>query len=253
MALTILNSTHSFVRFGEAEPTADCIWGTTDFCLPVFDEADISFQFVIQGTEDEINSMCTLDASEIELSIVPECDGTELLIFTEKPQRFRLSTTQILYNWEHGLPGFAAVVAVGSCFKLQILVTEIYGYPETVTFCSNCFERIGSDCFTSVIEYGSTADAFGFKYCLSGDIEGTGVGEDCSPTIVEFINQATLSIPYTTGLEAKYGEVPTVQVWVYDGTGQLLNMGITAAFDSIPVSFINLDFGGVASGIVVIR
>jgi hypothetical protein len=50
-----------------------------------------------------------------------------------------------------------------------------------------------------------------------------------------------------------YGDFPTVQVWIYDGTGQLLNMAITAAFDTYPPTMINLDFGGVASGIVVIR
>jgi hypothetical protein len=70
---------------------------------------------------------------------------------------------------------------------------------------------------------------------------------------VTFVSVATLSIPYTALLSDKYGEFPTVQVWIYDGTGQLINMGITAAFDTYPPNMINLDFGGPASGIVVIR
>jgi hypothetical protein len=44
-----------------------------------------------------------------------------------------------------------------------------------------------------------------------------------------------------------------VQAWVYDGMGQLVNMGITIAFDTYPTTVINLDFGGVSTGIVIIR
>lgn len=253
MALTLINSTNSFVRFNETAPAPDCIWGNIIYCLPVYDQRDIAFQWVIEGTEDEINSMCTYDASEVEVSIIAECDGVQLLIFTEKPQRFRLSATQVLYNWQHGLPNFTSVIGVKECFKIQVLITEVYGYPETVAFCSNCFERIAEDCFTSVIEYGSDSDSFGFKYCNGGDIDGTGVGETCDPTIVQFISVATLSIPYTAGLQAMYGDFPTVQVWVYDNTGALVNMGITVGFDQYPPNFINMDFGGISSGIVIIR
>lgn len=253
MALTLINSANSFVRFNDPEPAADCIWGNVNYCLPVYAQDDVWFQFVIQGEPDEIISMCTIDASEIEVSLVNECDGEQILVFTQKPQRFRLSDTQLLYNWTHGFPNFTSVVPVNGCFKIQVLLTEVYGYLETVSFCSNCFERIAEDCFTSVIEYGSDSDSFGFKYCYGGDIEGTGVGETCEPTIVQFISVATLSIPYTSGLQAKYGEFPTVQVWVYDNTGQLVNMGITVAFDSYPPNFINMDFGGISSGIVIIR
>lgn len=104
------------------------------------------------------------------------------------------------------------------------------------------------------MEYGNDEDAFGFKYCNGGDLPGeTTPTLDCSPTIVTFVSVATLAIPYTALLQAKYGDFPTVQVWIYDGTGQLLNMGITAAFDTYPPTMINLDMGGISSGIVVIR
>lgn len=258
MAITLINSTHSFVRFNETAQEALCIWGTVDFCLPIYNAEDIYFQFVIEGTEDDIDSLCTKIGDEVTVELVSTCNGTPLLTFAEKPERFRLSTTQILYNWSHGLPGFTSVVAVNNCFKIQLTVQAVpYGYPtETDVYCSNCLERIGSDCFTSVIEYGNDEDAFGFKYCNAGNITGGSGGStpvDCSPTIVTFVNVATLAIPYTALLQTKYGVFPTVQVWVYDGTGQLLNMGITAAFDTYPPTMINLDLGGLASGIVVIR
>lgn len=76
---------------------------------------------------------------------------------------------------------------------------------------------------------------------------------DCSPTIVTFTDVATLDIPYTAAMLEDYGNVPTVQVWIYDGLGRLLNMAITASLDAVPPTQISLDFGGVASGLIVIR
>lgn len=251
MALTIISPTNSFIRFNEPAAAALCIWGTINYCLPVYDAEDVYFQFVVEGTEAEIDSLCTQTGDEATLSIVAECEAEPLLTFGERPERFRLSTTQVLYNWSHGVPGFSSVVAVGSCFKIQVDISTIYA---SLTACTNCFERIGNDCYTSVVEYGNDEDAFGFKYCYGGDLpSGGGTEIDCSPTIVTFVSVATLTIPYTALLQDKYGTFPTVQVWVYDGSGQLINMGITAGFDTYPPSNILLDFGGTASGIVVIR
>lgn len=256
MSINIISPVNSFIRFNETAADPLCIWGSVDFCLPVYDAEDIYFQFVIEGTEGDIDSLCTQTGDEVTVELVTTCNGTPLLTFSEKPERVRLSTTQVLYNWAHGLPGFTSVISVAECFKIQITVAATpYGYPtETDVYCSNCFERIASDCFTSVVEYGNDEDAFGFKYCNGGDLPGeTTPTLDCSPTIVTFVSVATLAIPYTALLQAKYGDFPTVQVWIYDGTGQLLNMGITAAFDTYPPTMINLDMGGISSGIVVIR
>ncbi len=257
MAIVIINSTHSFVRFNETAADPLCIWGSVDYCLPVYDAEDVYFQFIIEGTEVEIDSMCLPGGEELTVELVNDCNGASILTFAEKPERYRLGPTQILYNWAHGLPGFTGPVAVGECFKIRINVEATpYGYPaESETFCSNCFERIASDCFTSVIEYGNDEDAFDFKYCYGGEVPGGGSGtaQTCEPTIVTFVGVATLAIPYTALLQDKYGDFPTVQVWIYDGTGQLLNMGITAVFDGYPPTMINLDFGGTASGLVVIR
>lgn len=255
MAITIISPENSFVRFGEAAADALCLWGNINFCLPIYAEDDWYFQWVVEGTESEIDSLCTQSGDEITVSLVNDCLGDILLTFAEHPERIRLSETQVLYNWRSGFTGFADVISVGECFKVQVTIAATpYGYPEEeITSCTNCFERIHSDCFTSVLEYGNDEDAFGFKFCNGGNLPGTGGATTCDPTIVTFVGVATLSIPYTAQLQDQYGTFPTVQVWIYDGTGQLLNMGITAGFDTYPPSMINLDFGGVASGIVVIR
>lgn len=256
MAITLISPTNSFVQFGETADSSLCIWGDLSFCLPVYDQDDVYFQFVIEGTEADIDSLCTQTGDEIEVALVSECNDSPLVTFSEKPDRFRLSLTQVLYNWSNGLPNFTAYVAVGECFKIQLTITATpYGYPEDIDIiCSNCFERIPSDCFTSVIEYGNDQDAYGFKYCAGGNLPSDPPDETtCEPTIVTFVGVATLSLPYTTVLQNKYGVFPTVQVWVYDGSGQLLNMGITAAFDTYPPTIISFDFGGIASGIIIIR
>lgn len=253
MALTILNSANSFIRFDEVPPAEHCIWGSTDYCLPVFADADVNFQFVINGTIAEIESLCLQDAGEVEVSLIEDCNEAPILVFTDKPQRFKISQTQVLYNWEHGLPNFTSVVAINQCFKVQVIIQDsAYGYVGEYKFCSNCFERIFEECFTSVIEYGNEEDAFGFKYCSGGELEED-TAIDCSPTIVQFIGVATLDIPYTAFLQAKYGDFPTVQAWIYDGSGQLINMGITIAFDAYPPTMIHLDFGGISTGVAIIR
>jgi hypothetical protein len=213
--------------------------------MPVYESSDVAFQWVMTGTQAEMDALCQQDGSEIVVSIVEDCDQPDLIVFSERPQRFRLSDTQVLYNWPHGVPDFDTVVSVNKCFKIKVT----YG---AVSFCTNCFERIADDCFTSVIEYGSEADSFGFKYCYGGDMGGT-PEDNCDPTTVQFVNVETLAIPYTAGLKNKYGVIPTVQVWVFDESGQLVNMGVQAGFDAYPPTMINLNFGGPASGIVVIR
>lgn len=249
--IQLINPQHSFVQFNAEGIKPHCIFGDLDFCLPVYEDDDVYFQFVISGTQDEIDSLCQKDAGEIDVMLISECDGTPLLLFDEKPQRIRLSTTQLLYYWNHGLPDFQTYITFGQCFKIQIILTES-AYSESYTFCSNCFERIKDDCFTSVIEYSSDTDAFGFKYCQGGDMEdNTEAG--CDPLIIPFIDRSTLTVPYTSGLRAKYGTFPSVQVWIYDGSGNLVNMGIQVQFDAYPPNSFTADFGGNSSGIIIIR
>lgn len=246
MGLTIVTPTASFVRFDGENTVNHCIHGEFTQCLPVYAEADIAFQFVVQAdTEEEADALCSPYNSGLQIGIVRTCDDEGFAVeFDEMPDRYRISTLQVLYNWEHGLPGMIGEIEIAECFYIRVIVGETTG-------CSNCFQRIPDDCFTSVVEYGNDENFAGFNYC-NGDGVDTPDAADCEPTVVQFTNKETLAIPYTAQMVAKYGDVPTVQVWIYVD-GVLTNVGIVATFDAMPPTMINVDFGGLGSGIIVIR
>lgn len=248
MAYAILSPAQSFVQFSETGKIDHCIFDKLNFCLPVVQPGDVAYQFIVTGTETEIDALCGVYGTPIDIGIVRACDDEDFLLeftanpYNDVPDVFRLNDTQLLVNWEHGVPGFTDVIGFNECFKFRIQI-------GAVKFCSNCFERTVDDCFTSVIEYGCDENCYGFNYCGSGS-EAEELS--CEPTIVSFSNQITLSIPYTASLQAAYGDAPTVQVWISDGT-DLVNMGITATFDTYPPTVMSFDFGGPASGIIVIK
>lgn len=236
----------SFIQFDETGVIQHCLWDNLAMCLPVINDDDIAFQAFIQGTEEELDTICGPYGIPVRVGIVSACDDADFLIeFSEQPEIFRLGAGQLLMNWSHGLPGFAGQIDLQECFRIRVQI-------GATQWCSNCLERVSDDCFTSVIEYGCDDNCFGFNYCNSGEIVS---GEDtitCEPTIIQFVNQSSITIPYTTSLRDKYGDAPQVQVWISDGTN-LVNMGIEVTFDAFPVNTISADFGGPATGILVIR
>lgn len=249
MSYGIMSPAQSFVQFSETGKIDHCIFDKLNFCLPVFQPDDVAFQFIITGTQSEISALCGVYGTDVEIGIVRACDDSDFLLdftanpYNDVPEKYRIGDTQLLVNWAHGVPGFTDVIGYNECFKIRVQIGD-------VQFCSNCFERTADDCFTSVIEYGCDDNCFGFNYCASSS---SGTEEiSCTPTIVPFTNQSTLSIPYTAMLQASYGDVPTVQVWISDGTN-LVNMGVTATFDTYPPTILSFDFGGPASGIIVIK
>lgn len=246
MALNILAPVNSFVQFDETVQE-HCLWpGREQMCLPVYDAEDIYFQFVIEAdTPEEADTLCGL-TNNVQVGIVHECSDADFALeFSEIPERNRISPTQVLFNWQHGIPGFIGVIDIGECFRLRIKIEEN-------EWCSSCFSRIANDCFTSVIEYGNDENAFGFYYCASNDSISGGGELSCEPYFFPFINKTTLTIPYTASLLAAYGDVPNVQVWMYiDGILQVVTVQIT--MDGAPPSAIEIDLGGTSTGYVVIR
>lgn len=247
MGYTVISSPNSFVQFGATPDAPHCIWGDKKLCLPVFAEADIAFQFVVEAdTIEEADLLCDPTDSGIFMGIVKDCDQEGFTAaFAEQPERFRISSLQVLYNWPHGVPGMIGNISPTECFFIRLIVDE-------VQYCTNCFQRVPDDCFTSVVEYGNDENFSGFNYCNSGEVD-SGTDTTCDPTVITFTNQTNLVIPYTTSMQNKYGQVPTVQVWIYNDQGELQNMGVVATFDAMPPGFINVDLGGLGSGIVVIR
>lgn len=245
MAYRIISPANSFVQFGASNLVQSCNYADITLCLPVFLEDDVYFQFVVAAdTEEEANALCDLTNSKVVVGLSNDCAGALIKTFTEKPDRFRISPFQVLYNWSHGLPGFASVVEVSKCFVIKVTIDE------SVDACSNCFQRIASDCHTSVLEYGNDDNFAGFNYCNSEVVDAD--TQDCDPTFISFTNQSTLVIPYTASMMAKYGNVPTLKVWLYDTNGELVNMSVRQAFDAYPPTELRFDFGGPGSGIIKI-
>lgn len=245
MAYRILSPTNSFVQFGESNLIQSCNYADITLCLPVYEEDDVYFQFVVAAdSAEEADALCDLTNSIVVVGLAQNCAGTLIKTFEEKPNRFRISETQVLYNWSHGLPGFADVVNIGGCFVIKVIIDESFDA------CSNCFNRIASDCHTSVVEYGNEDNFAGFNYCNSAGVDPE--TETCDPTFISFTNQSTLVIPYTASMVAKYGTVPTMKVWIYEGT-ELVNMSVRQAFDAYPPTELRIDMGGNATGIVKIN
>lgn len=248
MAITIRNLENSFVRFDETV-TDVCLWpGKQNIPLPVYEQEDVYFQILVETeTAAEADELCGL-TNDVTVGLVSNCaDENYLLEFSEKPARYRVGLLQVLYNWAHGLPGFAGAVQIGDCFRIRI---DIDG--GITVGCSNQFQRIGSPCFTTVIEFGNEENAFGFLYCADASQLVDAESSTCDPTALSFINQSTLSIPYTQALRDKYGDNPSVQVWhVISGVPQVVTVQI--ALDGFPPNQILIDNGGPATGWVVIR
>jgi len=244
MPYAISTSQFSFIQFNEIDAVEACNFTDADMCLPAYDEDDVWFQFVITAdTQEEIDALCN-DIDLISLGLVESCFDGFLLEFAQKPSRYRLSANKILYVWQHGLPGFKDVLEVGKCFHIKIELAD-------QSFCSNCFQRIGNDCHTSVLQYGNDDNAFGFNYCAGADA-AQDADQDCEPTELVFTNQATMTIPWTAFLQAKYGNTPNIQAWILDTNGELVAAGIRIALDGYPPTEIRIDFGGVSSGVVKI-
>lgn len=247
MPYSVSTSRFSFLQFDETDSIVDCEFTTQEMCLPVYDVNDVWFQFVIEGdTEDEIDLLCSQTTEAITLGLVENCGDGYLVQFIEKPTRYRISPTKILYVWQQGLPAFFNYIEVGMCFHIMISMPAI----NEQTFCSNCFQRIFDDCHTTVLQYSNDENAFGFNYC-AGEDTGQDAAE-CEPTIIEFTNLATLTIPWTAFLQAKHGIAPDVQVWTYDENSELVAMGQRVALDAFPPTEIRIDFGGVSSGFIKI-
>lgn len=243
--ISILTPQHSFVQFSVSDAIESCNFPDIHLCLPVYEANDVNFQFVLQGTTDEeIADLLDLANEKIAVGVVQDCDDGFLLEFTgEKPQRFSIGNRQVLYNWDAGLPNFTNVIGRGECFMIKIIVDDTY------EFCSNCFQRIANPCHTSVIEYGNDDNFAGFNYCNSeGDLVEGG-SEDCEATFITFTNIPTLTVPYTAQMLALYGNLPTVQTWLYDGD-ELVDAGIRVTFNGYPPTQLNFNFGGPASGVI---
>lgn len=250
MAVSISAPRFSFVQFNESDNYSNCLGEVINLCLPIYADDDLNFQFILTTTtEDEANALAA-SVSPVQIGIVNDCDGDFLTTFNPAlVERFKIGATTVLFNFKEGLTDFGDYIEVGECFRVKIVVT--ISMVDT-SFCSNCFQRIGDDCHTSVIEYGSDDNSYGFNYCMGVDSEIPTTEGVCEPSFVTFTNQETLAIPYTASLQAAYGNFPSVEVWIRDSNNDLIKTMVEVKLDDYPPTVININLGGSATGLVKI-
>lgn len=243
MPISIQAPPFAFVQFSVSDSYSNCLGESIQLCLPVFDDHDVQFQFQLTATTDEEMDELLAAVSPVTIGLARECDEEFLTTFATV-ERFKVGLRSVLFNFTEGFTDFQDFINVGECFVVKI-VANIGGtdYP----FCSNCFQRIGDDCLTSVVEYGSDDNAFGFNYC-AGNVDSGPTGEECDPTFISFTNQSTLNIPYTASLLAAYGNFPSVEVWIRDSNNDLVKSIVEVKMNNVPPDNIEIDFGGPATG-----
>ena len=175
--ITIESPKHSFIQFSNLQQVDYC----DDYpasCLPIAYEDDISFQIIATTeTEAEANYLCNnTGIIKVRLQYADDCENTGSYIVEYTPnfkfERLRTGEKRIILFWQHGLPDINNLVYIGNCFVIQLIL------PDGRVLCSNCFEMIGEDCYTTVIEYASPSDNFGFMYC--------GVNDELDDSICEW-------------------------------------------------------------------
>jgi hypothetical protein len=89
----------------------------------------------------------------------------------------------------------------------------------------------------------------------SGGSGGSTGGEDVNITeIITFTAQPSIVINYTSARRAKFGAMPTIEVWFKNGlTYQLANLPITADAAPPDTSTFSIDFFGITDGIIVLK
>ena len=249
MPVTISSPRFSFVQFGEVSTVGSgCNFNLPMPCLPVYDEGDVYFQFIVDtDTTEEGDALCGLTDAGVTVGAVTDCDNAGFDVeFAGSATRFRLSPTKILYNWENGLPGLFDVIAITDCFHIKVDI-------DGTEACSNCFQRIGDPCHTSVIEYSNDDDAFGFGYCGAGAVDVPDPAITCDELIIPFIDLLNIAIPWTAQRVAQFGTAPIVQTWLQNGNGTFTRAIIEEKYDTFPPTEIRIDFGGTSSGYVKIK
>lgn len=242
MAYSLFSPENSFVQFDETGDIFSCAFQPMNICLPMFYDDDVAFQFIVEAdTPEEANALCGAYGLRPTIGLSRDCESMTMAV-DDLPDIFRIDETHVLYNWSAGFPGFGEVFAIGECFSIMIQLGDL-------TFCSNCFYRIKDICWTSLLSYTNEDNYAGFNYC-SGGSSNSPVDEGCNQAFFAFTDESTFTILYNASLQARFGTIPSVQVWIYDTNGQLVDMGIREALDTYPPSQLLFDFGGPASGVI---
>lgn len=143
--------------------------------LPVVDSPDVVFQFkVTVGSESEGNAIMATDYSLLLVNGTASItDNASLVANTVRNYatdslhfvKYRLSTTEILFYWPHGVDSFHLYIGIGECFKVAVVINS--GTSTKMAY-SNNFKRTDDNVFTTLLQYSCTEDSYGFIYCVTG-------------------------------------------------------------------------------------
>jgi hypothetical protein len=196
MAITLSSSRHSFVQVTSDERDTGCV-PDINICLPVYSPTfDISFQVTayVDGTDKDNFQLQTdivfPDAiNTVQAKICRQCVSDESFS-GERMMQFDSSWTKIVSDpigsdvWVgnfHALGGTNMDIwddmQPGDCFHLcfhQCAVPvanhlTLNEYDSDVIACTNCFQKVADECFTSRFTYSNNENSFGFYYDVNGD------------------------------------------------------------------------------------
>src|SRR5690349_2478877 len=98
---TLITPPASFIQFSPLN-FEHCVFGTVKRTLPIYADDDVAFQFVARGTSEEADALASLSSDPVTISLVSnavELFYPTLIEFSDVPERFRISDTDVLYNW----------------------------------------------------------------------------------------------------------------------------------------------------------
>jgi len=166
MSKTILNIPNSFVTFydlvtnaGKSEFITNTECGIQkDFCYPIYDEKDLSYQFNVASTE-------VLTSSNVIAYIVVNGEGSTLtgvtLSIATNGNYLGVPIYNIYVNYSTS--DLTQGLSDGDCFQLQFVIGT--NEAELKVLISNqCFKKVNDKCLTSKLTYVNTSNAFGFVY-----------------------------------------------------------------------------------------
>ncbi len=161
MAILLTSPEFSFMDI--VAPTETCGWSERP-CLPVFNLGDLSFQVIATVTGAD---KATFNNDPINAGITNDCDNPGILIANYTGE-WTLTETGVgadpdiwIGNFGYVTQGTFPFFAVGECFGVMMFNN---GGATTFGCFTQCFVKIGDECYTTKFIYRNNENAFDFDY-----------------------------------------------------------------------------------------
>lgn len=168
---TLTSPEHSFVKLHLADDmqVAPDLTGCSDpysFNLPVFYKDDYKFQFIIDGTRDDLNTFFDIAVQPTSRFAFTIVDRNTIPLYEITPQVEikRVSATQAVLNWMGDFGLDFDNLDPDKCFRIRLQLLTLSG---STFYYSSIFQKILPECYFSLLEFYGTEDNFGYSYCNS--------------------------------------------------------------------------------------